>query len=413
MENMPILTLCVLVFALLMNYARFRDVMYPPVIQSSIWLIVVALYVLNVDSFNSVSDEMYWIVLNGIFMFSAGAYGATALYKPRLRFPPLGQWYRDDLLAKFLFWLPIVGLPFYVHRSSELAALGSTEFFLLNIRYAMIAAEPPQNYGMLAWLVTASVLACGIEFYKHWVKPNKLKLFVSFVVSLTYALLSSGRTSVLLLFTMLAGMGLISRKSGLAKASLGFVGAVAIAFIAAGYWLQKGIKSDTDFFDNINIMWEHIKLYALGPLPAFDLYWSTATNLDYGANTFRSILVLFERLGADIAAPPLIQEFVPVPMDFNVYTVYLPYLKDWGLIGILFVPGVLGMWHGYLYKHADRGDPFFIILYAIFLYPLVMQFFQDQYVGALSVWCQAAAAAYLYFKNPSFRFRVRLVPAHQ
>jgi oligosaccharide repeat unit polymerase len=404
-------TLWALLALAVVNYARFRDVLYPPVIQAAVWLTVIALYRLNEDSFNSLSDQMYLIVLNGIVMFSAGAYVTTARYKPGLRFPPFGQWYRDDVLAKFIFWLPILGLPFYLQRSIELAANGESDFFLLNIRHAMVNGEPAQNYGMLAWLITAGVVACSIELYKHLVKPNTLKLFVSLAVAMIYAMLSSGRTSVLLLFTMLAGMMLISRKRGYVKTFLGFIVAVSLAFIAAGYWLQKGIKAETDLLDNINIMWEHIKLYVLGPLPAFDVYWSNAKDLDYGTHSFRTILILFQRLGADISAPPLVQEFVAVPMDFNVYTVYLPYLKDWGIIGVLFIQALLGMWHGYLYKNADRGEPLFIILYAMFLYPLLMQFFQDQYVSLLSVWCQAAAAAYIYFKIPSFRLRTGLAYA--
>src|SRR5438128_12375967 len=103
---------------------------------------------------------------------------------------------------------------------------------------------------------------------------------------------------------------------------------------------------------------------------------------------FRTIFAVFNKIGFEIEVPPLIKEYQYTPFASNVYTVYQPYFDDFSVFGILLIQFFLGLFHGFLYKKIESRKPIYIILYSISLYPLFMQFFQDQYFNLLSTWIQ-------------------------
>jgi oligosaccharide repeat unit polymerase len=124
--------------------------------------------------------------------------------------------------------------------------------------------------------------------------------------------------------------------------------------------------------------------------------------LGYGENMLRFLFVILNKLGFNIRPVLLRQEFVAVPLLTNVYTIYQPYYGDFSIFGALLIQFFLGLWHGFIYLKARLNKPLYIILYALFLYPLFMQFFQDQYFNLLSTWIQCFIVLFLYFfiSNP-------------
>jgi oligosaccharide repeat unit polymerase len=144
-------------------------------------------------------------------------------------------------------------------------------------------------------------------------------------------------------------------------------------------------------------LWSNLRLYALAPLPAFDLFLHRGDALQYGANTFRTLMAVAAKLGLNAHPVPLVEEFVDIPGAgrWNTFTVYRPYYADFGLAGALGAMFVLGAAHGLIYRRARSGDHFFIAIYALSLYPLLMQFFQDQYFSLMSLWIQALAVLWV------------------
>jgi len=94
-----------------------------------------------------------------------------------------------------------------------------------------------------------------------------------------------------------------------------------------------------------------------------------------------------------------VQPWVDVPMPTNVYTVYQPYIKDFGLVGGSLVLFVLGFLHALLYRRATVRNPHttYVFLFALSLFPLVMQAFQDMYFSLLSLWIQYGTWAVVLF----------------
>jgi oligosaccharide repeat unit polymerase len=132
-------------------------------------------------------------------------------------------------------------------------------------------------------------------------------------------------------------------------------------------------------------------VYVIGSLAAFDRLRHTTVTLAWGDNVFRTVWAVLYSIGFDTKPVPLLQPYIKTPVLTNVYTVYQPYFLDFSYVGAVLIQFFLGLLHGHIYRRAVRGSAFFVALYGLSLYPLVMQFFQDQYLNLLSTWVQFAA----------------------
>jgi len=83
----------------------------------------------------------------------------------------------------------------------------------------------------------------------------------------------------------------------------------------------------------------------------------------------------------------MFREFTLVPDLTNVYTVYDPYYRDFGNLGFLFV-FIFIILHVAFYQRSYSKGGIYVFLYSATLYPLIMQFFQDQYFSLISMWAQ-------------------------
>lgn len=398
MEIIQLTTIVVLLFTAILNFLRYRDILYPPVIQANVWLIVVTLYVLNQDFFHSVSNYLYLVVVNGVIMFSIGSYFATFRYNPEIKpiqIPqPVNR--KQTIFLNVLFWLSILGLPFYVYKAYTIGLSGDTENYYMNLRYALSSDEKLENYGILVYLWGVSFVSVGLQMLSDY-RYRKIKLPIAFVVAFIYAFFSTGRSAFFLLFAIIFGILAISRKNNALKLFVySFVGGLFV-FIAIGYLLEKGASAKADFSENILTMWDNLRIYLLSPLAAFDRFMQLDRVPGYGENLFRTIVAIFEKLGFEVQAVKLVKEFVFVPWPSNVYTIYQPYYTDFLEYGIVTIQFVFGYWHGLLYKKANMGNLFYVFLYAIFLYPLLIQFFHDQYFNLLSLWIQFIALSSFFF----------------
>ncbi|NTQ55438.1 oligosaccharide repeat unit polymerase, partial [Enterococcus faecium] len=75
------------------------------------------------------------------------------------------------------------------------------------------------------------------------------------------------------------------------------------------------------------------------------------------------------------------------------------YLYDFGPIYALIVQFIIGTLHGVSFKNMSMKKPFWIFLYSILIYPLLMQFFQDQYFSIFSTWMQLIIVGFLTLKT--------------
>jgi oligosaccharide repeat unit polymerase len=175
--------------------------------------------------------------------------------------------------------------------------------------------------------------------------------------------------------------------------------------------LHKAGGENLSIGENVGSVFSSVLDYLLGGVYAFNSVIRSGFMPDYGENTLRFFIAAANSLGLTDSEPkPLVMPFINNPVISNVYSVYYPYAKDFWYFGILFN----ALWayiHSWLYYRVKRN---FIILflYSILLYPLIMSFFQDQYMSLFSTWLQMIflACIALPFIRYSNRFRSSIHP---
>lgn len=371
-----------------------RDAAHPSVLVTALWGGLLTSFQLLPHSMSPVSMETTLLVTAAAVSFWLGC-----LARPRVRQTPIrrDQW-DATALRPWLYGVALLGLPFYVLRALDIAESANlTELWYVNLRIALSFDEADFiTYGPLAYLVPVAFASTLIELVCSKAVLFERKGWVMFVVAISYAVLSTGRTYLLLLLVSVAFVLLAQRRISLRR--IAYAGVIGIGLIFFGIGILAN-KVAVDVVEGVNLTpFDALALYVLSPLAALDVALRAGISLDWGLNMLRTPLAVVKALGGDAVVVPLVKEYVFVPEATNVYTVFLPYLKDFGVAGAIAALFAFGAGHTYLYEKAKAQDPRWIIACALSLYPLAMQFFQDQYFSLLSTW-----VVYAVLIVPSFR----------
>ncbi len=373
-----------------------RDAAHPGVLVTTLWGLLLTLFQVLPHSMSPVSMSTTLVVLGGATMFWAGSIlvedGDTVPF-PRDRWKP-------TFMRPTFFWFALLGLPVYVLRALEVAESANlTELWFVNLRIALSFDEDGfLTYGVLAYLVPVAFASTLVELACSRSKLFERRGWIVFAASIGYAVLSTGRTYLLLLLVSVAFVILIQRRATARQILYAGVLGIIAVFFGVGVLANKVA---VDVIEGVNkTPVDALALYLFSPLSALDVVFSAGMKLDWGLNVFRSPLAVLRALGADATVVPLVKEYVFVPDPTNVYTVYLPYLQDFGVPGAMAAMLMLGAAQAYLYARSKTQDPRLVIAFALSVYPLSMQFFQDQYFSLLTTWIVYAVLVGLSFRSP-------------
>ncbi len=401
MNICELIILIVISTILLANYCKHFDLMYPPVLQSALWLVIYSIYLFDKSDLIPVSGRIDFIIVLGVVLFSLGSFFATH----KLRFRPensvhfVYSFEYNKAVSDTLFWLSFLLLPVFIYHAYEIGRGSGAESFLSGLRNSIIDEEAQEATSFLRYLVPVSLASSWSQLMIKEHTGKKLKLYISLLVALAYSFFSTARTSFFILFITWFGILMMLRRISISKGIAYFFTLMTGVFIVIGTLYGKGINGGSDLASSIETFGDLAKSYIVAPLPALDGYLNDLNEFTFGQNTFRAFIVIVNKFGTHLAMQPLRQEFVFVPMQTNVYTVYQAYLKDFYYYGLIFIQLFAGFLHGFFYKKAVSGSSFFIVIYSLSLYPLFMQFFDDQYFKAMSLWLQFSIIfAFLYYK---------------
>jgi oligosaccharide repeat unit polymerase len=371
-----------------------RDATHPAALVPGLWGLVGAAYLLIPHGLRPIGLSTWLLVALSCATFVLGSLSATGATSnsPTGRIEPT-RW------RPLLFWIAVLGLPMFASRAMEIAESADfTESKLINLRIALTGElDDVQNYGLLGYLIPVAFTSTLVELATSPRKGFTPRGWVALAVSLGYSVLATGRTYLFLLFIALAFVALMQRR--IRAATLAWAGAaiVGVLFFGLG-WLFNKIGADSP---NVNALGaiDALSLYLLGSLAGFDFWMAASVPLDWGLNVFRSVLAVGAALGLQVQVVPLVKDYVFVPEPTNVYTVFQPYVQDYGRLGAILVLAFFGWMHAHLYRAARSQDPRWVILYALGMYPLLMQFFQDQYFSLLTTWVQFTVMVLLCFRR--------------
>jgi oligosaccharide repeat unit polymerase len=331
------------------------------------------------------SLETLVLVTLAVACFALGS-GIPHLKREPAR-PPAGATWETTAFRHVLLMLSLGGLPVFLMKAQELAASTPfTDYFFVNLRIALTGERSDaQTFGVLAYLLPVSTASALVELVSSSSRRPSLRAVIAIILAGVYAVMATGRTFVFLLLIPLGFLLVLQHRARIGRIVLGGVALAGLAFIGVGSLANK-IGVDIANADALAAQ-DAVTLYLLGSLAAFDVVLEQAAPLQLGGNVFRSVLAVLASLGFDVSVPSLVKPYVYVPEPTNVYTVFLPYYEDFGWLGVAIAFILLGAMHAWLYRRANSaGNPLWKVLYALSMYALLMQFFQDQYVSLLTTW---------------------------
>lgn len=244
------------------------------------------------------------------------------------------------------------------------------------------------TFGFVSYISVMSNVITSISVYMYFCGQIGIwRIFISIVSGLFYVYIGTARTDVLLILILIAVPLILTKVLGIKGIAM-TVGVTLLIFVFFASMTAKGISVDADFADNTVSFIENMRSYTVAPLLAFSKLYEAGSPVDLGQNTFQIIFAIGKFFGLDISIVSSSERayaFVPDPT--NVFTVYEVYFRDFSFIGFA-APTFFILVHWWLYRKAYKFGGLWIFLYSASVYPLLMQFFQDQYFSLLSMWIQ-------------------------
>lgn len=371
--------LCIAI--VLMQY-RAKQFMAPASINAMIWLVVSLAYEIQGDSLDVLRWDAIAVVLMGIATFWFGAVCSERIYfalpQPS-RFGGAPRFFLPMLLGVLTIGLVgnLVRSLEYVHFVDGMNLFGGQNSWYGSLRNTLIA-DHHGSFGIWSYFLPLSYAAAAYLLCDKETSARRYAIVAS-IITLGFVFLATGRTFILLfvtiLFVVAAYRGWLNKTRSIALLVPLFLIVFWVSPIIAGRVSGGGFN--------------YFMMYFVAPLANFD--WGmhgVFTCCTYGETTFRTVFAVLAKLGFNVPVVELIQPWAETKLSGNVYTVFMPYYRDFGSAGVALFLFFFGALHTWISRQASLDNPLAVFLNAILFYALVMQFFQDQYFSLLSQWIQ-------------------------
>lgn len=381
-----------------------KQIMHPAVLFSLLWCVVLLLHFVFsltlLDELPPLSLSTYFIFFIGVVAFSFGSFIQTVFWQKKNIFKikngPLTPVCENKIslfLRLILLGIIVTGLPFFLEASYKVFIASNIENFFIGLRSELVYGDV--DIGLLKYLLPLSfvVYAINLQFFlQAKSQKNGVLFIISFLVTITYAIFTTGRVIFLAVLVVYMGMSFIYNKNfSLKKLLLPIIIFMAI-FISFGIVYGKGGNMDTSIKENIRPAAQTTAIYMVASLNALDLDIHHQFRINYnGNNSLRFFIKIAKSLNLipNSKVNDLITPFIYVPYPTNVYTFYSTYIQDFGKFYSWFMIALFGFIHTFLYNKAITTKSLrYSFYYSMMLFPLLISFFADQYLTITSFWIQ-------------------------
>lgn len=380
-------------------WVRYKDILNPAVIHNIFWIFsIIGLSILLPDV--DISVKTFLLITAGSLSFQIGFSLIRVKGTKNCYF---------ELRTKVIKWsIAILFIPF----SYVLFQYYRSGLFLDTTIYESLS-EGKEELGIPAYM---SYVFKFIQYFTlallvlYWNSTNKLQkrgtrwwVVFLFLMGLTCTMSTPTRNGLLFFFAPLIVIYLYTHTLSKKKIIL-FLLASFILFLLYFYLVSLGKYWYK--YDNVDspfsILEQEILIYLSGSIYALDTTIDKHEFTRLGSDTFRYFLAIYDSLFKTNYCPELVNDFIDKKITTNVYTFYDYYIRDFGLLYAIVVQFMYSMIHSYTYKYAKKRVLICMFFSALLTYPLLMQFFQDQYASLISIWLQSCIVALLVFKTKLF-----------
>ena len=368
-------------FLVFFNKVVYKSYLNPIFLQSVVWLVYYCCLYLNIDKYDIYLSNVTPFILLQSIGFSLGGLAYALFTKTSTihsRIQPAESVLkrtRDNVNMLYPFVLSIIIICILI----LIREVGSLSFFSIMEFRDSLAEDDGKKVGLIG-LVQLIVSVYVVTFIATIQKTKKtLPKTIALVVLFFYFTLLLGSKGQVVSFFCASIYLLVWQKKINKKylyiSLVGFIGIITFLLFLRG----GGEDIDKESFANL------LLIYTVTSLPGLYLSQSPPSAC-FGYYTFRVVFVWLNKFGSQFPVAPVLNEFVTTPLPTNVYSYIMPYYKDFGLTGVFLIPFAIGLIHNLLYFKANRGSLSILILSALFIYPLVMQIFEENYFRQITNW---------------------------
>lgn len=400
MSIILVISLCILCY--IMFVVSNKDPLSPVVIHPFVWSISILGSFYISSAYIPIIESWFLIYLiAGVLLFIIGFF-VTFYNKYSVNTLSSNTQYSVAksefkwLLAGKISWFIILAfialtLLYILEYIKIIRTISSTsDIFLMMRYYRLLSLTGDSDMGLLKYivpLINSFTNTLIIIYFSNKKLVSKFQIIICIILILILAILGTGRGILLAaVFPIVVNfliMKQISRRKIKKYIIIGVLTFVLL-FLLYEYLYQSPDFNDRSTFEILD-GFEKIPLYLSGGVLAFATKFSSAYDLQMGSNTFRFFWALIGELPR-LTIDSSIQ--ISATSSTNVYTVYRPYVLDFGFFFGLIVMLLLGLTYGLVYKKTLLLKPFWVFLYSFSLFPLLMQPFDDRYFTTLSTWIQ-------------------------
>lgn len=397
---------------ILLSRTLSKKLLFPSTLFSTIWFIVILIHFICSEysylGLRNLSLDSIIVFTLGSCCFTFGSIVSSFFFRRKQQLNDVYQIVYKVKFERIILLMAIVFFPLYAYESYIIATNNpiSGNWFM-DLRLNINSGEYDRQF---VYGIIFANFAFFIYLYKFYSEEsiNRRLLYLTGFVLFLYVVLSTGRTAVMQMLLMILGVISVYKRIKMKNILYAFFGFVLL-FFAYGVALNKGGSEDNSLSENISSLSENFVMYCVGSLSAFDHAYTNGIANGGGEVTFRVVNLLLYRLGLNDTPPlQLVEDFVHVPFRTNVYTCYYLYIRDFGIWYAMLVIFIQSFLHTMFYFKAIQGGRYqfqFTFLYSMFLFPLIMSFFHDQFILLIPNWIYIGM---LVLASKKFIFSIRL-----
>lgn len=391
-------------FVFLANYAiAKKKLFYPAALFSLLWTVILFLhFIFGFTILNELFPlrlETYLIIFIGTICFSIGAFLVTGYFEQnhsKKMFNSEVSFQKTNislLLRLIIVGIIVIGVPFYIQASYRVFLASNIDNFFVGLRTELSYGD--EDIGITKYLISFSFIVFAINYYtllEERTMINRVLLWISFIFAIVYSIFATGRTYFFMILAIYLGISYLIKKKFLIKKYILPLLIFLLVFISLGIIYGKGGNNDNSWKENLSSSSETTAIYLVSSINALDIDTKDNVKAKYGGeNTLLFFIKVIRGLGffSNLKEGTLVSEFVFVPYPTNVFTFYSPYIRDFGKLYAWLMIGLIGVLHTWLfYKARETRNLRYTLYYSFLLFPLLMSFFQDQYMSLFSTWLQ-------------------------
>lgn len=334
-----------------------------------VWTVLLGLYYLLDTELYPITDQFYYCLLIWLIVFCICSLTAYHIM-PDVKQETISTsiFHINKTIFNIFFAITLLITPLYLYRVLNIVMMFSAEDLMTNLRTLALYGE---GQGILNY---SSVINQSLFVVALWGQPRiaKWKVAVLAIACILNGLAIMEKGTIF--FVAICFIFILFERRIIRTKTI-IISGLCLIFIFYIFNLARA-GEDSEYQKEETLL-GFFAMYVLSPPVAFCQILREVTP-QFGTNTFGTIYLFIDRLGFDnVVVKDKLQEFVFVPINTNVYTIFQPFYIDFGYKGIALFAGIYGSVCGWLYRQYKTGSSTACCLYTYAVYVLILQFYQE------------------------------------